>query len=57
MAIGDDIQDISMFNEVKFGIAMANGKEETIASASHVTKHISKHGVKHILNKLIFRGF
>ena len=54
MAIGDDIQDISMFSEVKYGIAMGNGKEETINSASHVTKHISKHGVKHIIKKLIF---
>ena len=54
MAIGDDLQDISMFEQVKYGVAMANGKEETINSASHITKHISKHGVKHILKELVF---
>ena len=57
MAIGDDIVDISMFKQVKFGVAMANGKQETIDAATHVAKHVSKHGVKRILNKLIFRGF
>ena len=54
MAIGDDIADIAMFEHVKYGIAMANGKEETIKTATHVTKHISKHGVKHILKELVF---
>ena len=54
MAIGDDIADIPMFGQVKYGIAMANGKEETINSATHVAKHISKHGVKHILKELVF---
>lgn len=53
MAIGDDLQDISMFNEVKYAVAMGNGKEETINSATHITKHIDKHGVKHIIKKLV----
>ena len=46
MAIGDDIVDISMFNNVRYGVAMGNGKQEVIDSATHVAKHIDDHGVK-----------
>ena len=54
IAIGDDLQDIAMFEKVKFGVAMGNGRPEVIESATHVAKHISEHGVKEILEELLF---
>ena len=55
MAIGDDVVDISMFNHVRYGVAMGNGKEEVIDNATHVTKHINEHGVKEILKDLVLK--
>lgn len=52
-AIGDDLQDISMFSEVKYGIAMGNGKEEVKKEASHIAESVTHHGVKKILKKLM----
>lgn len=52
-SIGDDHQDISMFEETNYSIAMANGKEEVKDKAKHITKTVTKHGVKYILKKLI----
>ncbi len=49
MAIGDDLGDISMFKEVKYSVAMKNGKEETKESAFYVTKEVWNSGVKHAL--------
>ena len=53
LAIGDDLQDITMFGEVKYGVAMGNAKEEVKNSASYITKDIKHHGVKYILKKLV----
>ena len=53
MAIGDDDQDISMFNEVKHGIAMGNAKENVKQAASFITKDIDHHGVRFALRKII----
>lgn len=55
MAIGDDDVDISMFNNVHYGVAMGNGKQEVIDSATHVAKHIKDHGVKGILEDLVLK--
>ena len=55
MAIGDDDVDISMFNNVRYGIAMGNGKQSVIDSATHVAKHINEHGVKEILKDLVLK--
>ena len=52
-SIGDDNQDISMFSETNYSIAMANGKEEVKDNAKYITKSVSHHGVKYILKKLI----
>ncbi len=49
MAFGDDIADISMFEHVKYGIAMGNAKEECKKKAYFVTKDISKDGVAYAL--------
>ena len=51
MAIGDDLQDIEMFDAVKYKVAMKNGKEEVKQASNFVTKHINRHGVKHALKK------
>ena len=55
MAIGDDIVDISMFNHVRYGVAMGNGKQEVIDNATHVAKHIQEHGVKEMLKDLVLK--
>lgn len=53
LAIGDDTQDIAMFKEVKYGIAMGNAKDEVKKEATYITKSVTSHGVKYILKKLI----
>lgn len=53
MAIGDDLQDIDMLKEVKYAIAMGNAKDEVKDASTHITKTVTKHGVKAILRKLI----
>lgn len=52
LAIGDERQDISMFNEVKYSVAMDNGPEEVKKTATYVAKSIRESGVKDILIKL-----
>ena len=52
MAIGDDIADIAMFKEVKYGVAMGNGKEEVKEAAYFVTKDIKEDGYHHALKEL-----
>ena len=49
MTIGDDIQDISMFENSKYSVCMANGKDEAKAAALYITDPIEKHGVKKAL--------
>ena len=46
MAIGDDIADIEMFNEVGTSIAMGNGKDEAKAVATYVTDNIDSDGLE-----------
>ena len=53
VAIGDDLQDIPMLNEVKYGVAMGNAKEEVKKEATHIAPHVNKHGVKKILKKIL----
>ena len=53
LAIGDDIQDISMFEEVKYAVAVDNAKDEVKNRATHITKSVTHHGVRDILRKLI----
>ena len=55
MAIGDDYSDISMIEEVKYGIAMGNARDELKEKAFYVTKEISEHGVKEVLEKYILK--
>ena len=52
MALGDDIADIEMFNEVKYGVALGNGKQELKDKAYLVTDDIASDGVKKALIKL-----
>ena len=52
MALGDDIADIDMFNEVKYGVAVGNAKDELKSRAYHVTDHLAEDGVKKALIKL-----
>ena len=52
MALGDDIADIEMFNEVKYGVAVGNAKQELKDIAYLVTDHLAEDGVKKALIKL-----
>lgn len=49
LAIGDDIQDIPMFNLCKYSVAMKNGNPKAKEAALHTTSHIDRHGVKRAL--------
>lgn len=52
MAFGDDTNDIDMFNEVKYSVAVGNAKEELKKEASFVSDEISKDGIFKILKEL-----
>lgn len=45
MAFGDDINDIPMFEKVKYGICMGNGKGEAKKEAFYVTDNIENDGL------------
>ena len=49
LALGDDVQDVPMFELCKYSAAMENGVEKAKNSASFVTTHIDCHGVKKAL--------
>lgn len=51
-AFGDDIADIDMFNEVKYGVAMGNGKQELKDKAYMVTDDIDDDGLYKALKRL-----
>ena len=53
LAIGDDLADISMFENVRYSVAMGNAKEEVKENATFVTDTVTRHGVKRALKKLI----
>lgn len=55
MAIGDDLADISMFEQVKYCVAMDNGRDEVKEAATHVTASISDHGVKKIIESHVLK--
>jgi len=52
MALGDDIADIEMFNEVKYGVAVGNAKQELKDKAYLVTDHLANDGVYKALKEL-----
>lgn len=52
-AFGDDLNDISMFNLVKYGICMGNGNPQAKLHAKYVTSNIEDNG---ILNGLKYLG-
>lgn len=45
MAFGDDLNDIPMFQIVKYGICLGNGKEEAKKAAYYVTDTIERNGL------------
>lgn len=49
LALGDDIQDIPMFELCKYSAAMKNGNPKAKEKALFVTSHIDHHGVKKAL--------
>ena len=55
IAIGDSVDDISMFEEVGTSIAMGNFKEEKVKEkATIVTETIDEHGVATIIANLLY---
>ena len=53
IAIGDDYNDVPMFQEVGLAIAMGNANDDVKAKADLVTKTNNEDGVAFILEKLI----
>ena len=51
-AFGDDLGDISMFNEVGTSIALGNAKEEVKDVATYITSEVWNQGVKKALKEL-----
>lgn len=51
MAFGDDLNDISMFNEAKYSICLGNGKEEAKKAAFYITDNIENDGIYKALKK------
>ncbi len=51
ICFGDDLNDIDMFNECKYSVAMGNGKPELKEVSYFVTSRIEKHGIKKGLKK------
>lgn len=49
MAIGDDVADLDMFNEVKYSVAMGNAKEEIKEKCYYITNPINEDGFKNAL--------
>lgn len=49
LSLGDDMQDIFMFNATKYSAYVGEGKEEVKNSANFVSKTIAEHGVKYTL--------
>ena len=45
MAFGDDVNDIPMFNSVKYSVCLGNGKEEAKKQAFYVTDTIENDGL------------
>ena len=48
-ALGDDVQDIPMFEICKYSAAMNNGNPSAKDAAKYVTYHIDRHGVRKAL--------
>lgn len=53
ISFGDDYQDITMFNETGFSVALDNAKEEVKKAASYITKSVTDHGVAFALKEVI----
>ncbi len=53
IAFGDDLQDISMAENVKYFIALGNAKEEVKAVASYITDEVWNSGVAKAIKKII----
>lgn len=54
IAIGDGINDLSMFQTVGLSIAMRNALDEVKKSCKLVTKDVDNDGVAYILNQIFF---
>ena len=54
IAIGDSMNDYSMVNHFKYGVAMVNSKEDLLNIAKYVTKYDHNHdGVRRFIKKII----
>jgi Cof subfamily protein (haloacid dehalogenase superfamily) len=55
MAIGDNYNDISMLERVKYSVAMGNAKDEIKKLCSYVTDSNEQNGVAHAIQKFLGR--
>lgn len=52
MGFGDDLQDLSIAENVGFFVAMGNGKPEILASANYITTPVYDNGISNALRHL-----
>ncbi|MFX3623451.1 MAG: Cof-type HAD-IIB family hydrolase [Ectobacillus sp.] len=55
MAIGDSHNDLSMFEKVKYSVAMGNAKDEIKAACAMTTLKNDEHGVAHAIYQYVDR--
>jgi hydroxymethylpyrimidine pyrophosphatase-like HAD family hydrolase len=53
MAIGDSNNDISMFEKVRYSVAMGNAKEDIKAICTETTLNNDENGVAHAIYRYI----
>lgn len=54
MVLGDQINDLSMFDKLRYKVAMENGHDKLKSSADFITKSNNDNGVAYAINKVIF---
>ncbi|MCC5911145.1 MAG: HAD family phosphatase [Clostridiaceae bacterium] len=52
IAVGDNLNDLSMIKYAGLGVAMENAAQETIEAADWVTKTNQEHGIAHLIEKV-----
>ncbi len=53
VAIGDNLNDLSMFAVAGMGIAMGNAEEEVKEASTHITKRYNEDGVAYAIEEFV----
>lgn len=55
VVFGDEVNDLSMFENVKYSVAMGNSNQEIKEAATFVTDSNNENGIANFINKYIFK--